>query len=110
MLKCDEEVFKTYVISTGKNNSSPVGTFKIVNKIANPTWFKAGVAVPPTSPENILGTRWMGFDLAGFGIHGTTEPQFLGQQVTQGCVRMANPEVEELYIMVPVGTEVTIVD
>jgi len=52
----------------------------------------------------------MGFDLAGFGIHGTTEPQTLGRQVTQGCVRMLNAEVEELYAIVPVGTEVTIVD
>jgi lipoprotein-anchoring transpeptidase ErfK/SrfK len=109
-LKTGEEVFKTYVVSTGLNNSSPVGNFKIVNKLINPTWFKAGAVVPPESPENILGTRWMGFNLAGFGIHGTTEPQALGQQVTQGCVRMLNAEVEELYTIVPLGTEVTIVD
>lgn len=110
ILKSDEEVIKTYIVSTGANNSTPTGTFKIVNKLANPTWFKTGAAIPPESPENILGTRWMGFDLAGYGIHGTTEPQSLGRQVTQGCVRMANPEVEELYTIIPVGTEVTIVD
>jgi len=110
LLKTGEEVIKTYVVSTGKDNSSPVGKFKIVNKLANPTWFKAGAVVPPNSPENILGTRWMGFDLAGFGIHGTTEPQDLGKQVTLGCVRMRNDEVEELYAIVPVGTEVSIVD
>jgi len=52
----------------------------------------------------------MGFDLAGYGIHGTTEPKELGKQVTQGCVRLSNPEVEELYVIVPVGTEVTVVD
>lgn len=110
MLKSDEEVFKTYIVSTGANNSTPVGTFKIINKLQNPTWFKAGAVVPASSPENVLGTRWMGFDLAGYGIHGTTEPQNLGKQVTQGCVRMANAEVEELYTIVPQGTEVTIVD
>lgn len=110
MLKDEEQVIKTYVVSTGANNSTPVGTFKIVNKLANPTWFKAGAVVPAGSPENILGTRWMGFDLAGYGIHGTVEQQNLGKQVTQGCVRMSNAEVEELYAIIPVGTEVTVVD
>ena len=110
ILKTNDEVIKTYVVATGKNNSTPVGTFKITSKLPNPTWFKAGAVVPASSPANILGTRWMGFDLAGYGIHGTTEPQSLGKQVTQGCVRMSSPEVEELYAIVPVGTEVTIID
>lgn len=110
LLKANEEVFKTYVVSTGLNNSTPVGNFKITNKLLNPTWFKAGAVVSPGSPENILGTRWMGFDLSGYGIHGTTDPGSLGRQVTQGCVRMLNAEVEELYTIIPVGTEVTIVD
>lgn len=110
MLKSDEEIIKTYTVSTGKNNSTPAGRFKIVNKLVDPTWFKAGAVVPAQSPENVLGTRWLGFDLKGYGIHGTVEPQNLGKQITQGCVRMANPEVEELYTLVPVGTEVTIVD
>ena len=110
ILKTNEEIIKTYVVSTGKDNSSPVGTFKIVNKMLNPTWFKSGAVVPAGSPENILGTRWLGLDVVGYGIHGTTDPQSLGKQVTLGCVRMLNAEVEELYDIVPVGTEVTIVD
>lgn len=110
ILESEGEIIKTYTVSTGANNSTPVGTFKIVNKLENPTWFKAGAQVPPESPENILGTRWMGFDLGGYGIHGTTDPESLGKQVTQGCVRMANQDVEELYIIVPAGTEVTITD
>lgn len=110
LLKSDEEIFKTYTVSTGKNNCTPVGTFKIVNKLPNPTWFKAGSVVPAESGENVLGTRWLGFDLAGYGIHGTTEPKELGKQVTQGCVRLSNSDVEELYSIIPVGTEVTIID
>ncbi len=110
ILQSNEELVKTYLVSTGANNCTPVGTFKIVNKLPHPTWFKAGAIVPAESPENVLGTRWLGFDLAGYGIHGTVEPQSLGRQVTEGCVRMANPEVEELYDIVPVGTTVTIVD
>lgn len=110
MLKSDEEIIKTYIVSTGANNSTPVGTYKIINKLTNPTWFKAGAVVPANSSENVLGTRWLGFDLPGYGIHGTVEPQNLGKQITQGCVRMANHDVEELYTIVPQNTEVTIID
>ncbi len=110
ILKTNEEIIKTYIVSTGKDNSTPVGSFKITDKISNPTWFKAGAVIPAGNPENILGTRWLGFNLPGYGIHGTTQPQTLGRQVTQGCVRMSNSDVEELYIIVPIGTEVTIVD
>ena len=78
--------------------------------MVNPTWYKAGTAVPYGSPKNILGTRWMGITKPSYGIHGTTEPEKIGQQVTAGCVRMKNEEVEELYNFLPVGTEVTIVD
>lgn len=110
ILKTDEEVIKTYVVATGKDNCTPVGKFKITNKLLNPTWFKSGVVVKPDSPENILGSRWMGFDFPGYGIHGTTEPGSLGKQETEGCIRMSNAEVEELYAILPVGTEVVIVD
>jgi len=110
LLKSDEEVIKTYIVSTGKDNCTPVGVFKIVNKLVNPIWFKAGAVVSAGSPENVLGSRWMGFDLAGYGIHGTTEPKELGKQVTQGCIRLSNPDVEELYNIIPTGTEVTVVE
>ena len=110
LLKSDEEVMKTYIVSTGKDNCTPVGVFKIVNKLVDPTWFRAGAVVPAGSSENVLGTRWMGFDLAGYGIHGTTEPKDLGKQVTQGCVRLSNSDVEELYNIIPTGTEVTVVE
>jgi lipoprotein-anchoring transpeptidase ErfK/SrfK len=110
LLKSDEEIIKTYIVSTGKNNSTPVGNFEITSKLINPTWFKTGAVIPAESPENILGTRWLGLDRPSYGIHGTTEPQSLGRQATQGCVRMANQDVEELYTILPIGTEVTIVD
>jgi len=110
ILKSNEEIIKTYIVSTGENNSTPTGTFKIVSKLKNPTWYKAGAVVAPSSPENVLGSRWLGFDLKGYGIHGTIDPQSLGKSITQGCIRMANQDVEELYTIVPLGTEVTIVD
>jgi lipoprotein-anchoring transpeptidase ErfK/SrfK len=110
ILKNGDEVVKVYNVSTGLNNSTPVGKFKITSKLVDPVWFKSGAVVPPESPANVLGTRWMGFDIAGYGIHGTTEPDKIGQQVTAGCVRMRNEEVEQLYMLVPTGTEVTVQD
>ncbi len=111
ILKTGEEVLKTYIVATGLNNSTPVGTFKIIEKIINPPWYKPGGGlVPAGNPQNILGTRWMGLDKEGYGIHGTTEPQSMGKQATAGCVRMLNAEVEQLYSIIPKGTEVTIVD
>ena len=109
-LKSGGEVFKTYHVSTGKNSCTPVGNFKITNKLINPVWYTAGAVVPPDSPKNILGSRWMGISQPGYGIHGTTQPQSIGKSVTAGCVRMKNSEVEELYSIVPEGTEVVIVD
>lgn len=110
ILKTDEEVIKNYVVSTGINNSTPTGTFKIINKLVSPTWFKTGAVVPPESPDNILGSRWMGLNLANYGIHGTTDNGTLGQQITRGCIRMSNSDVEELFTIMPVGAEVIIVD
>ena len=110
LLTENNQFVKSYVVATGKDNSTPVGTFKIVNKISNPVWYTQGAVVPPDSPENILGTRWLGIDKQGYGIHGSVDPSAMGQQVTAGCVRMTNQDVEELFAIVPVGTDVTIVD
>ena len=52
----------------------------------------------------------MGFDMEGYGIHGTIHPDQIGQPVSAGCVRMLNTDVEELYDLIPEGTKVSIVD
>lgn len=109
-LKNGDEVLKVYKVSTGINNSTPAGTFKIASKLIDPVWYNKGIVVPPDSPQNVLGSRWLGFDMPGYGIHGTIEPETIGQQVTAGCVRMRNPDVEEVYSLIPLGTEIVIVD
>lgn len=110
VLYLDKKSFKHYRVATGSENGTPSGKFTIVSKEENPTWYKAGAVVPPGSPDNLLGTRWLGFDYPGYGIHGTTEPETIGRQVTSGCVRMRNEEVEELYDLLPLGARVTITD
>ena len=73
--------------------------------------------VPFGDKENILGTRWMSLTATGetppargYGIHGTWEPATLGKQSSAGCIRMRNSDVEELFMLVPEGTPVTIVE
>lgn len=110
VLKAGETVLKTYRVSTGTNNSTPIGTFKTTDKLVNPTWYFEGKKIPFGSPEHQLGTRWIGIDKKGYGIHGTIEPDKIGQQVTHGCVRLRNEEVEELFDLLPTGAAVTIVD
>lgn len=105
----DEKRIKSYRVATGKRNSTPVGTFKIINKVRNPIWYKEmGTAIPYGDPENHLGPRWMGFDKPSYGIHGTVEPKTIGTQASSGCIRMLNKDVEEIYAVVPIGTKVTV--
>ncbi|MCX7848491.1 MAG: L,D-transpeptidase family protein [bacterium] len=102
---------KTYPIGTGKENNTPRGTFRITLRQQNPTWYRPGSApIPFGSPENQLGTRWLGIDAQGYGIHGTWEPETIGGPTSAGCIRMHNQDVEELYDLVRVGTPVIIHD
>ena len=110
-LKQDDEILKVYTVATGKYNSTPTGTFKIVEKLIDPPWYKEGEGIiPADSPKNVLGSRWLGLSEPKYGIHGCASEKDLGSQVTDGCVRMADPEVQELFTILPRGTEVIIVD
>jgi len=110
-LKSGQYVLKTYRVSTGKDSCTPVGTFKIMNKIIDPPWYPpAGGVIPAGDPKNVLGSRWLGLSKEGYGIHGTTQPETIGKSVTEGCIRLKNSDVEELYSIVPEGTEVVVID
>ena len=110
VLKAGNKVLKEYSVSTGKVNSTPVGEFKIISKLINPVWYSPGKVIPSGSPDNVLGSRWLGISIESYGIHGTIEPETIGRQITHGCVRMLNKDVEEVYSIVPVGTKVVIKD
>ena len=107
----DGQFFKRYRVSTGENAKTPVGTYKIVDKIAQPAWHKpGGKAIPYGHPDNLLGTHWLALDLPGYGLHGTWEPDSIGKQSSAGCVRLLNADIEELYTILPKGTLVTITE
>lgn len=110
----DKTVSKKYPIAVGNPPSlTPSGKFSIVSRVINPKWWGGGYAKPVAggSPDNPLGYRWMGLSLNGgnqYGIHGNNKPYSIGKNVSHGCIRMINPDVEELFEIVPVRTEVWI--
>ena len=111
MLYLNDKLYRIYRISIGKQDRTPIGLFVIKDKLMNPAWWTpSGESIPSNDPRNILGTRWMALQpigetdstLKGYGIHGTTEPDTIGTASSQGCVRMLNDEVDELYDFIPV--------
>lgn len=112
MLKADGGIFKTYRASTGKESSpTPAGSFTVTSKIIDPPWYPQGKKmIPSGDPRNVLGSRWLGLSKPSYGIHGTTDPGSIGRSVTDGCVRLKNSDIEELYAIVPEGTEVVIAE
>lgn len=113
LLLLNDKYVKQYRVATGKNNKTPVGTFEVKNKMKEPVWYSPdGGVFPYGHKENILGTRWIGFkdkpNLHGYGIHGTTQPETIGTAASNGCIRMLNSDVEELYDFVTSDTEIII--
>lgn len=112
----DLKLAKTYTVAVGQVGlETPEGLYHIQDKQIEPTWHVpdsdwagslAGQSIPP-GPSNPLKARWMGI-YEGAGIHGTEETSSLGTAASHGCVRMAVPDVEELYDRVEVGTPIYI--
>jgi len=102
----------SYAVGLGKDDSTPVGRFVIATRQEEPIWFHDGERIPFGDSRNVLGTRWLGFantaEHHGYGIHGTWEPETIGHDASEGCVRMRNEDVEELFGIIPRGVEVTI--
>ena len=105
----NDRVLRTFDIAVGAPQSpSPTGSFKIVNHIANPTWYYKGKVVGP-GPANPVGTRWMGLSAAGYGLHGTNAPNSIGKNASHGCIRLRNAAILRLARLMPVGTPIRVI-
>jgi lipoprotein-anchoring transpeptidase ErfK/SrfK len=101
-------VQSVYPVAVGKNSTpSPTGSFLVVDRLTDPTYYHGHVVVPP-GPHNPLGTRWMGLSEKGYGIHGTNAPKSIGKAASHGCIRMSRPDLEELFSHTRVGDVVMI--
>jgi lipoprotein-anchoring transpeptidase ErfK/SrfK len=108
---------REYTVAVGALGfDTPEGLYHIQNKAVNPAWSVpnsdwagslAGTVVPGGVPENPLKARWLGI-YDGAGIHGTDQTYSLGTAASHGCIRMAIPDVIELYDQVPVGAPIYI--
>jgi lipoprotein-anchoring transpeptidase ErfK/SrfK len=112
----DLDLAETYTVAVGQEGlETPEGLYEIQAMEENPTWHVpesdwagslAGQTIPP-GPSNPIKARWLAI-FEGAGIHGTEEVESLGSAASHGCVRMAIPDVEELYDQVEVGTPIFI--
>jgi lipoprotein-anchoring transpeptidase ErfK/SrfK len=102
----DGEVQKVYPVAVGKERTpSPAGSFKIVTRVPDPTWYGPKKVVGP-GKANPLGTRWIGLSQKSYGIHGTNAPSSIGKAASHGCIRMHKADVEELFNLVQPGDTV----
>jgi lipoprotein-anchoring transpeptidase ErfK/SrfK len=87
---------KTYPVAVGKPwTPTPKGNFIVINKAVN--------------PGGPFGSRWMGISSPHIGIHGTNNPASIGKAASNGCIRMQNKDVEEVFKLIGIGTPVKIV-
>lgn len=113
-----------YSVGVGRGNLYESGAFTVGAKKEWPSWTPTDDMIArdpdhyakwadgmPGGPKNPLGARALYlFDDAGgdtfLRIHGTPEPWTIGSAVSNGCVRLANQDIAELYDLVEVGAPV----
>jgi LysM repeat protein len=103
---------RIYPVGIGAENKTPEGTFLVKSKLKDPPYQPqhkpASEHRASGAPDNPLGTRWI--DIGDhYGIHGTIDPASIGRSVTEGCIRMHNEDVEELYDLLVLGASKVII-
>lgn len=115
-----------YGIGVGRDGFGWSGVVKVGRKAEWPTWTPPkemrvreaakGRILPVTQEggiDNPLGARAMYLYKGGrdtiFRIHGTNQPWTIGQNMSSGCIRMMNEDVEHLYDRADVGTKVIVI-
>jgi lipoprotein-anchoring transpeptidase ErfK/SrfK len=112
---------RSFPVGLGKHGSTPTGTWMLApqGKLKNPKWW--GTADEPAreagDPLNPIGKFWMGLNgtdgdavgKEGFGIHGTIDPDSIGKEMSHGCIRLVNENVEQVYEMLIDGKSTIII-
>lgn len=91
----DGRPFRSFPVAIGKlDTPSPAGSWKVINK---GYWVQGE-------------TKWLGLSVpfGVYGIHGTNQPWSIGRRASNGCIRMYNHHLDELYGWVNPGTPVYI--
>ena len=116
----DRVMVANFPCGLGTNDSTPVGTFKVRpgSKLIDPQWTNphTGEHFASNDPKNPIGERWIGLmgttpetqKFTGYGIHGTVDPQSIGKQMSMGCVRLGDAEVQVVYELIGEGSTIVI--
>jgi lipoprotein-anchoring transpeptidase ErfK/SrfK len=111
-----------YGITVGEEAMSWSGIAKVGSKTEWPPWHPtkseiARLGVPtyvPPGPDNPMGSRALYLYSGGkdtlFRIHGTNQPEYIGQSISSGCIRLTNEDAIDLYNRVKVGTLVVVLE
>lgn len=102
-LHSGETIIKEYEVGLGKHDLTPTGEFYIRKKVKNPNFHLPHSTKP-------FGTRGMELSNPTYAIHGTYESESIGENVSQGCIRLYNSDIEDLYDKIPLNTQVFIRD
>lgn len=105
---------RSFQVGLGEGDSTPTGAFVVKrdSKLVDPNWVnpRTGERFDHTDPKNPIGERWIGLEglgadasKTGYGIHGTIDPDSIGQQRSMGCVRMRDDDVEMVYELLVEG-------
>jgi L,D-transpeptidase ErfK/SrfK len=110
----------TYPVGIGVEGAeTPLGTFRIIEKIKAPAWHvpqsirKEKPELPevvPPGPDNPMGSHALRLSLGTVLIHGTDVPWGIGRKVSHGCIRLYPEDITELFNIIPINTKVTIVN
>ncbi len=102
-----------YPIAVGKASQVWTGSIRVSKKKVNPDWLNPDdpTATPvPGGPKNPLGERALYLGQTLYRIHGTPKKSSIGSAVSNGCIRMLNSDVKQLYSRVPVGAKVVAIN
>lgn len=119
-----ENCFYSYPVGIARFNwASPLGKFRIVQKIRNPVWVvpdsifryrqENGDPVPrvvPSGPNNPLGYYALRLSNPTYLIHGTNDPGSVGRRSSAGCIHLYPEDIRQLFTMVSVNTPVLIIN
>ncbi len=112
---------RSFTVGLGEDNSTPTGSWiaRRGGKVANPGWTnpRTGQVFLPDDPQNPIGEYWIGLEghddhtrgLVGYGIHGTIEPDSIGQQVSMGCVRLRPDDIALVYKLLTDGQSTVVI-
>lgn len=115
----DESIYKLYPTSVPISDElTRLGRTSIVRKVVGPSWRPTPSMIErnpewpsyvPPGPDNPLGTHALYLSWTYYRIHGTHDTRKIGRRSSNGCIGLYNHQIEELYGLTKIGTQVLLI-